>query len=211
MEKVFNINNLDCANCGAKIEDALSKLEGIESAVLNFPMKKLKVHGDISEEMVRRMHETARKIEPDVEFIPAEGHHHEHEHHHEHHDHCCDHEHEHHHHHDADDAKGKEFTISNLDCAHCGGKIEEMLNSLEGIESAVLNFPMKKFIIRGEVDDALLALMNEKANAIEPGVVIAPVSERVHSESHSHEEEESTRSQLIPLSRLRVANVCLIP
>ncbi len=221
MEKVFNINNLDCANCGAKIEDALSKLEGIESAVLNFPMKKLKVHGDISEEMVRRMHETARKIEPDVEFIPAEGHHHEHEHHHEHHDHCCDHEHEHHdrccdhvhehhdhccdhvhehhHHHDADDAKGKEFTISNLDCAHCGGKIEEMLNSLEGIESAVLNFPMKKFIIRGEVDDALLALMNEKANAIEPGVVIAPVSERVHSESHSHEEEESTRSQLIPI------------
>ncbi|MBR3282155.1 MAG: cation transporter, partial [Ruminococcus sp.] len=189
MEKVFSINNLDCAHCGAKIEEAISKLEGIESAVLNFPMKKLRVRGELSDDMLERMHETARKIEPDVEFVPSaehshdHAHHHEHEHHHDHccdhehehehhHDHCCDHEHEHEHHHDHccdhehehhHEGNRHEFAVENLDCAHCGGKIEEALNKLEGIESAVLNFPMKKFIIKGDVDDKLLARMNEAA------------------------------------------------
>ena len=191
MEKVFSINNLDCANCGAKIEEAIKRIEGVESAVLNFPMKKLRIHGDISDDILSIIHETARRIEPDVEFIPAaehshgEVHSHEHEHHHDHdhccdhehehhqdHDHCCDHEHEHEHHHDE---HSHEFTIENLDCAHCGGKIEEALNKLDGIESAVLNFTMKKFIIKGNVNDELVAKMNEVAGSIEAGVVISPV------------------------------------
>ena len=214
MEKVFSINNLDCAHCGAKIEEAISKLEGIESAVLNFPMKKLRVHGELSDDMLERMHETARKIEPDVEFVPSAEHSHDHAHHHEHehehhHDHCCVHEHEHEHHHDHccdhehehhHEGNRHEFAIENLDCAHCGGKIEEALNKLEGIESAVLNFPMKKFIIKGDVDDKLLARMNEAAGAIEAGVVISPVSretDRPHEHEHSH--EESLSHEIIPV------------
>ena len=216
MEKVFSINNLDCAHCGAKIEEAISKLEGIESAVLNFPMKKLRVHGELSDDMLERMHETARKIEPDVEFVPSAEHSHDHAHHHEHehehhHDHCCDHEHEHEHNHDHccvhehehehhHEGNQHEFAVENLDCAHCGGKIEEALNKLEGIESAVLNFPMKKFIIKGDVDDKLLARMNETAGAIEAGVVITPVSretDRPHEHEHSH--EESLSHEIIPI------------
>ena len=33
MERSFSINNLDCANCGAKIEKAISRIDGVESAV----------------------------------------------------------------------------------------------------------------------------------------------------------------------------------
>ena len=39
MEKTYEIRNLGCAHCGGKIEEAINKLEEIESAVLNFLMK----------------------------------------------------------------------------------------------------------------------------------------------------------------------------
>ena len=101
MEKVFIINELNCAHCGAKIEEALGKLEGIESAVLNFPMRTIKIHGEVTVETLRKMNETARSIEPDVEIVPKEHHHREHHHHEHHHYHsgecCCGHDHEHHH------------------------------------------------------------------------------------------------------------------
>jgi len=210
MERSFSINNLDCANCGAKIEKAISRIDGVESAVLNFPMKKLKIHGKFGEEILDLIYKAARKIEPDVEFIPMTEHDHAHEHHHDHccehenehdhhHDHYCEHYHEHEHHHDHPDIRGQEFMIENLECAHCGGKIEEALNKLEGIESAVLNFPMKKFIVKGNVDDELLARMNEVAGSIEAGVVIRAAAERSHSHEYEHEREESLSHEIIPI------------
>ena len=32
MKKVFKLEDLDCANCAAKMENAISKIEGVESA-----------------------------------------------------------------------------------------------------------------------------------------------------------------------------------
>ena len=78
----------------------------------------------------------------------------------------------------------KDYIIDNLDCAHCGAKIEAAINRIDGIESAVLNFPMKKIRIRGEVNDELLKKINETANSIEAGVVISPAH---HSHHHSHD------------------------
>ena len=109
MERNYDILNLGCAHCGGKIEEAINKLEEVELAVLNFPMKKLKVKGEHSNELLAKMNELARRIEPDVEIVAAhegshEHHHHEgeccdHDHEHHHHDgECCDHDHEHHHH-----------------------------------------------------------------------------------------------------------------
>ena len=105
MTKSFAVNNLGCAHCGAKIEEAISKIEGIESAVLNFPLKKLNVNGEFNEDTLVKMNEIARSIEPDVEIVPAE-HSHRHNghndcgHEHHHHEHCdCGHEHHHHHEH----------------------------------------------------------------------------------------------------------------
>ncbi|SHM65967.1 heavy metal translocating P-type ATPase [Ruminococcus flavefaciens] len=112
MEKVFSISNLDCAHCGAKIEEAINKLEGIESAVLNFPMKKFKIKGELTDELITEINRIASSIEAGVIISPIEKgkkshshHHHEHEHHHHHDEECgCghDHEHEHHHHHDEE-------------------------------------------------------------------------------------------------------------
>ena len=257
MEKYFSISNLDCAHCGAKIEEAIGKLEGIESAVLNFPMKKFKIKGDLTDELIAKINEVANSIEAGVVIAAMEeahhhsrrhehehehhhhhdeecgcghDHEHEHEHHHHHHEECgCghdhEHEHEHHHHHDEEcgcshdhehehkhhhrDISGDEFTIENLDCANCGAKIEAAISKLDGVESAVLNFPMKKFRIKGNITDELLEKINKTANGIEAGVVIAPVG-KLHSHAereehetghtHSHSEKrESLKKDIIPL------------
>lgn len=110
MERSFSVQNLDCAHCGAKIEEAIGKLEGIDSAVLNYPLRKLKVKGNVTDELLKKINEVACSIEAGVEIVPSEHshhehHHHEHEHVHEHkHEHnvgecCCGHDHEHEHEH----------------------------------------------------------------------------------------------------------------
>ena len=141
----FTVNNLDCAHCGAKIEEAIGKLEEVEKAVLNYPLKKLKITGSITEEFLGKMNETARKIEPEVSIVPLET------------------------------EKTYEFTVNNLDCAHCGAKIEEAIGKLDGVEKAVLNFPLKKLKITGSISDDLLGKMNETARKIEPEVSIVPL------------------------------------
>ena len=171
MEKTFAVENLDCAHCGAKIEEAIRKLEGIDSATLNYPLKKLKISGELTEELIERVKETARLIEAEVTLSPFEHkHHHEHSHHHEH-----------HHRHSA------ELYIENLDCAHCGAKIEEAISKLSGIEAAVLNFPMRKIKLKGEITDELINEISRTAASIEAGVVISPVP---HEHDHSNVECE---------------------
>lgn len=41
MKKVFKLKDLDCANCAAKMENAILKLDGVENASVNFMTQKL--------------------------------------------------------------------------------------------------------------------------------------------------------------------------
>ncbi len=182
MEKTYSIKNLGCAHCGGKIEEAINKMDGIEKAVLNFPMMKLKVVGNITDNTLTQMNKIANSIEAGVEFVP-ESHGHSHEHHGEHHHHehgdCCGHEHEHKH-------KTVTYSVENLGCAHCGAKIEEAINKMDGIDKAVLNFAMMKLKVEGEITNDTLTQMNKIANSIEAGVEFVPES---HGHSHEHHRE----------------------
>ncbi len=182
MEKTYLIKNLGCAHCGGKIEEAINKMDGIEKAVLNFPMMKLKVVGNITDDTLTQMNKIANSIEAGVEFVPeSQGHSHEHhgEHHHHEHGDCCDHDHEHKH-------KTVTYSVENLGCAHCGAKIEEAINKMDGIDKAVLNFAMMKLKVEGEITDDTLTQMNKIANSIEAGVEFVPES---HGHSHEHHGE----------------------
>ena len=41
MKKKFKVENLDCAHCAAKMEEAIKKIPGVEDAVMNFMTQKL--------------------------------------------------------------------------------------------------------------------------------------------------------------------------
>lgn len=71
MKKVFKLDELDCANCAAKMEAAINKLDGVESATVNFMMKKLTIVADesVMESVVENAQKAIKKIEPDCTIV----------------------------------------------------------------------------------------------------------------------------------------------
>ena len=71
MKKRFMIEELCCANCAAKMEDAIRKLDGVESANINFLTQKLTLEAE-EENFPRLLDEAERiikKIEPDCVLV----------------------------------------------------------------------------------------------------------------------------------------------
>lgn len=68
MKKAFRLEGLDCANCAAKIETAVQKLDGVTAASVNFMTTKMVIEGDDEkiDEIVKFAHNIVKKIEPDV-------------------------------------------------------------------------------------------------------------------------------------------------
>ena len=64
------LHDLCCANCAAKIEDKISKLEGVESVTVNFLTEKMILNADESKlgEIKEQIEKIVHKIEPDVEI-----------------------------------------------------------------------------------------------------------------------------------------------
>ena len=71
MEETLLLKDLNCANCAAKMEDAIKKIEGVVSAKVNFMAQKLTVEANdehfnaIMDEAQRVCH----KIEPDCDIV----------------------------------------------------------------------------------------------------------------------------------------------
>ena len=45
-EKKFRLEGLECANCAAKMETAINKLDGVKEATVNFMTTKLIIEGE---------------------------------------------------------------------------------------------------------------------------------------------------------------------
>ena len=67
MKKKFKLEDLDCANCAAKMEEAIKKIEGVNDANVSFMTQKMMVDAvddkfdDIMKEVV--------KVEPDCKIL----------------------------------------------------------------------------------------------------------------------------------------------
>ena len=46
MKKTYKLQDLDCANCAAKMENAISKIDGVNEASIAFITSKLKLDAD---------------------------------------------------------------------------------------------------------------------------------------------------------------------
>jgi copper chaperone CopZ len=66
MKKVFKLEDLGCANCAAKMEREISKLEGVNSAAVNFITQKLTIEtvDDSNEDILKSIQKIVKKIEP---------------------------------------------------------------------------------------------------------------------------------------------------
>ena len=71
MKKVYKMQDLDCANCAAKMEDAIRRIEGVESVSVSYITQRLTlVAGDDKfDDIVRQAQKVCRRIEPDCRII----------------------------------------------------------------------------------------------------------------------------------------------
>ncbi|KKO55461.1 heavy metal transporter [Paenibacillus sp. DMB20] len=68
MRKAFKLEGLDCANCAAKLERAVSKIEDVSKATVSFMTSKLVLEAadDKFDSVVEQAKATIKKVEPGV-------------------------------------------------------------------------------------------------------------------------------------------------
>lgn len=71
MKKTFKLIDLDCANCAAKMETAINKIDGVKSATVSFMTQKMTIEADDErfEEIVKLAVKACKKVEPDCEVV----------------------------------------------------------------------------------------------------------------------------------------------
>lgn len=69
MRKTCKLENLDCANCAAKIENAIKEIEGVTNASVNFMMQSMTIETEADiESVLRQVKKVIARIEPDCEI-----------------------------------------------------------------------------------------------------------------------------------------------
>ena len=62
---------VDCANCAAKVEAAVKKIDGVNDASVNFMAQKMTIDADDArfDEILKEVEAVAKKVEPDCELF----------------------------------------------------------------------------------------------------------------------------------------------
>ncbi len=71
MKKTFKLIDLDCANCAAKMENAIQKLDGVHDASVSFMTQKMTLDAEDErfDAIVQEVVKVCKKVEPDCEIV----------------------------------------------------------------------------------------------------------------------------------------------
>ena len=135
MNKLYELKNLDCANCAAKIENKISKLEYIDNCNVDFLSKKLTIalKSNFPKNYEKEIIKIIKKIKDDISIETYIS------------------------------QYELEFNIRNLKCANCSIKIEKEIKELNYIIEANINMVNEKISIKSQIDniDKILKDINE--------------------------------------------------
>ena len=69
MKKKYKCD-VDCANCAAKMEDAVKKIEGVKNVQINFMTQKFMLEADeeVFDDVLEKCVKTMKKVDSDVEI-----------------------------------------------------------------------------------------------------------------------------------------------
>ena len=155
LKKEVILEGLDCANCAAKIEDEVNKLNGVK-AYMNFMNKTLTLEIESEQEyknILQQVKTIVHKHEPDV-VVKEKS---------------------------VNKSNKKVLILEGLDCANCAAKIEAQTQSLEGVNSATVDFVSKKLTIEA-VDKKefgkILGEVTSIVNKLEPDVKIVDAEKK---------------------------------
>lgn len=71
MKKKFNLQDLDCANCAAKMEAGIKKIDGVNDASVNFLTQKMTIDADDEkfDDIMKEVVKVCKKVEPDCVIL----------------------------------------------------------------------------------------------------------------------------------------------
>ena len=71
MKKLYILEDLDCAHCAQKIQDAVTALEGVEKCTVTFLTQKMAVEAteDKAASLTKEIKKIVKSFEPDVTVI----------------------------------------------------------------------------------------------------------------------------------------------
>lgn len=71
MKKKYKLQDLDCANCAQKMEDAIKKIPGVSDASVNFMTQKMSIDADDDkfDDIMKQVVDTCKKVEPDCVIL----------------------------------------------------------------------------------------------------------------------------------------------
>ena len=149
---VYLLKNIDCANCAAKVEQKVRELEGVEDAIVTFVTKQMQVFSKDPEALHATIRALVADLEPDVELVLLEQ--------------------------QNQRTPTRLYTLEGLDCANCAAKIERKLNTLAGVEEAVVTYATKQLRITAAHPDLLFDKIQATVQALEPDVTVHPVEQK---------------------------------
>jgi copper chaperone CopZ len=71
MKKKLKLENLDCANCAAKMETAIQHIPGVKSATVSFMTQRLSIEADEQnfDAILKEVVAVCAKVEPDCTIL----------------------------------------------------------------------------------------------------------------------------------------------
>lgn len=71
MKKIFHLEDLDCANCARKMEEAIARLPGVAGVSVNFLAQKMTIDADDArfDEIMKSVVKCCKKVEPDCRIL----------------------------------------------------------------------------------------------------------------------------------------------
>ena len=71
MKKVFKLEDLDCAVCAAKMEDAIAKIAGVNAVSVSYMAPRLSIDAEESrfDEIMDEVVKKCKRVEPDCRIV----------------------------------------------------------------------------------------------------------------------------------------------
>ena len=71
MKEKFKLEDLDCANCAAKMEEAIKKISGVNDANVSFMAQKMTIDAadEKFDEIMKEVVAVCAKVEPDCRIL----------------------------------------------------------------------------------------------------------------------------------------------
>ena len=166
----YTLQDLDCAHCAMKIEEAIAGLDGVDNVIVTFATKTLALESNLEEkELFDTLQKTIDSVEDGVTLIEQK----------------TKNKHSH--------GKTRKYTLQDLDCANCAMKIEEAIAGLDGVDNVIVTFATKTLALESSLDEKeLFDTLQKTIDSVEDGVTLIEQKDnkKIHSEKKSFNKDK---------------------